>query len=215
MMRRSVFAILLTTAAVASGGEWAVLSNGFQLRIERHERSGDIIRLVTGQGVTELPAAQVVAFEPDVRIPEPIAPAAPTPAPVVEPISPKQLVQDAALRHGLPPAFVHSVAQVESAYDPAARSPKGAVGLMQLMPATASALEADPADPRQNADAGARHLRDLLLKYKDHPDQVHRALAAYNAGSGAVDKYNGIPPYRETQLYVEKVLQKYRKTAGR
>jgi soluble lytic murein transglycosylase-like protein len=100
----------------------------------------------------------------------------------------------------------------ESAYRQDAISPKGAIGMMQLMPATAAALNADPYDPEQNVEAGTRHLRDLLVKYKDYPDQVKRALAAYNAGPGAVDKYNGIPPYRETQMYVNRIVERYRKS---
>jgi len=113
------------------------------------------------------------------------------------------------VNNGLRPEFVRSVAAVESAYRTAAISPKGAIGLMQLMPATAAELGANPHDPSQNADAGARYLRQLLLKYKDTPDPVRLALAAYNAGPGAVDKYRNIPPYRETQQYVERVLRKY------
>jgi soluble lytic murein transglycosylase-like protein len=90
-------------------------------------------------------------------------------------------------------------------------SPKGAIGIMQLMPGTARELSADPHHPEQNVDAGVRYLRDLLLKYQDHPDQVRLALAAYNAGPGAVDRYNGIPPYRETVEYLRKVLDRYQK----
>ena len=76
------------------------------------------------------------------------------------------------------------------------------------MPDTAAGLRVDPADPEQNVDAGARHLRDLLVKYDGG---VYRALAAYNAGAGAVERYGGIPPYRETQLYVQRVLERYEK----
>jgi soluble lytic murein transglycosylase-like protein len=76
----------------------------------------------------------------------------------------------------------------------------------------AAALHADPYDAEQNVEAGTRMLRDLLIEYQNHPDQVKRALAAYNAGPGAVQKYNGVPPYRETQLYVNKILEAYRKT---
>jgi len=83
---------------------------------------------------------------------------------------------------------------------------------MQLMPATAAALNVDPHDAEQNAEAGARLLKDLLLQYQNQPDQLRRALAAYNAGPGAVAKYNGVPPYRETQLYVDKIVGQYKRT---
>ncbi len=106
---------------------------------------------------------------------------------------------------------MHSVARAESNYHQNAVSPKGAIGLMQLMPGTAAALNADPLDPAQNADAGARYLRDLLEKYQNDPHQVSKAVAAYNAGPAAVDKYHGIPPYAETIQYVNRVLKQYQK----
>ncbi len=158
--------------------------------------------------------SQIGSFEQEEDLPKPPPPqavsAVPAPAPAPLPaLSTRELVQLAALNNGLPPAFVHSVAKVESAYRADAISPKGAIGVMQLMPATAAALSADPHDPAQNIEAGARLLRELLIKYQNYPDQVRRALAAYNAGSGAVDRFNGVPPYQETQVYVEKVLQNY------
>lgn len=125
-------------------------------------------------------------------------------------VDPRELVTQAAVRNGLPPEFVHSVAQVESGYRQDAVSPKGAIGIMQLMPQTAKELEADPSDAEQNVDAGARYLRALLLKYLDDPYQVRKALAAYNAGPAAVDRYGGIPPYLETQQFVRRVLERYR-----
>ncbi len=82
---------------------------------------------------------------------------------------------------------------------------------MQLMPGTAAGLNVDPYDPGQNADGGAMYLRDLLLKYENDPHQVSKAVAAYNAGPAAVDKYKGIPPYRETIQYVNRVLKQYEK----
>jgi soluble lytic murein transglycosylase-like protein len=123
----------------------------------------------------------------------------------------KKLVDRAARQYGANKEFiklVHSVAKVESGYRERAVSPKGAVGLMQLMPSTAQALGADPQDPAENADAGARYLRDLLVKYNY---DTHKALAAYNAGPGAVDRYKGVPPYRETIEYIEKVIHQYYK----
>ena len=121
------------------------------------------------------------------------------------------MVHEAALRSGLPPAFVESVAQVESGFRPDAVSPTGALGVMQLMPGTAKSLGADPHDTAQNIDAGTRLLRDLLVKYEG---DVVKALAAYNAGEGAVDKYRGVPPYNETRWYVKKVIDAYQKAGG-
>jgi soluble lytic murein transglycosylase-like protein len=123
--------------------------------------------------------------------------------------NPQEILVDAATRHGILPEFIRSVAAVESAYNTKAISPKGAIGLMQLMPGTASELGVNPHDPEQNAEGGVRYLKELLLRYKNHKDPVRMALAAYNAGPGAVDRYRDIPPYRETQAYVEKVLRRY------
>jgi soluble lytic murein transglycosylase-like protein len=117
------------------------------------------------------------------------------------------LAETAARKYSLPSAFVSSVMRAESGFNPAAVSPKGAIGLMQLMPGTARDLGVDPTKPAENADAGTRYLRDLLARYEDSPDQVVLALAAYNAGPAAVDKYHGVPPYRETRDYILRVLR--------
>lgn len=114
-------------------------------------------------------------------------------------------IRETAMRYGLHPALVESVIQVESAFDPRAVSPKGAQGLMQLMPQTASSLGVrDAFDPRQNIEGGVRHLRYLMERY---PGNLPLALAAYNAGELAVNLHRGIPPYPETQQYVRKVLE--------
>ncbi len=197
------------------GAELAVLANGFSLRVDRHELQGREVVLYTAQGITRLPADQVLEFEPIADVPTMAAVAAPSPKPELPPqpaATPVQLVERAAEKHGLPPEFVKLVARAESAFNPLALSPKGAIGLMQLMPATAAALNVDPHDAEQNAEAGARLLKDLLLQYQNQPDQLRRALAAYNAGPGAVAKYNGVPPYRETQLYVDKIVGQYKRT---
>jgi soluble lytic murein transglycosylase-like protein len=199
---------ILTALAVALpvfGGEYAVLSNGFRIHAERHEVVGSSILLYTKDGVTELPASAVELFEIEEYTPPPVA-APPAPA-VPEPVKDAAtLVREAALRTGLPPALVESVARVESNFRPDAVSPKGALGVMQLMPATARELAADPRDMGQNIDAGARLLRELLIKYDGN---VVKALSAYNAGSGAVDRYRGMPPYAETRDYVDKVIRAY------
>lgn len=113
-------------------------------------------------------------------------------------------IQEIARQHGVSPALIEAVVRTESGFDPTAVSPRGAGGLMQLMPQTASALGVlDRFDPRDNIRGGVRHLRHLLARYDG---SVALALAAYNAGEGAVDTYRGIPPYPETQQYVRRVL---------
>ena len=204
--------IMCAVSVYASAGEYAVLSTGFRVHAESHETANEMVRLHTRDGVIEVPAATVTGFEKEEFTPPPPAPpAAPlaTTAPsVTPPLTTKELVTEAAKRAGLPPALVHSVAKAESAYQTKAVSNKGAIGVMQLMPGTAAALHADPNDPRQNVEAGAMYLRELLLKYDG---TVSKALAAYNAGPGAVDKYHGVPPYRETVNYVNRVIQQYEK----
>src|SRR5258705_1910925 len=206
--RISIAFAMLAPACFA--GEYAVLSNGFRIHADRHETEGAIVRLYANGGVTEMPAQQIAGFEADGEAPKPSA----APSEIRPVLSPTELVTAAAVRNGLPPEFVHSVVSAESAYRSNAVSSKGAIGLMQLMPATASEYGADPADPRQNVEAGTRYLRDLLLKYQHSDHQVSRALAAYNAGPGAVDRYHGVPPYRETLAYVGRVLRKYEKQAA-
>lgn len=121
----------------------------------------------------------------------------------------EQLVADAARKYALPRSLVRAVARAESALDPAAVSPKGARGVMQLMPGTARELGvANTFDPAQNIEAGTRLLRLLLEKYEG---RVAEALAAYNAGVGAVAKHNGVPPYRETRDYIRKVVKDFEK----
>ncbi|HKW45346.1 MAG TPA: lytic transglycosylase domain-containing protein [Candidatus Eremiobacteraceae bacterium] len=119
-----------------------------------------------------------------------------------------RLVQGASSAHQLAPALVRAVISVESGGDPSAISSAGAMGLMQLMPGTASTYGvADAFEPSENVDGGCAYLHDLLGRY--HGD-LSLALAAYNAGPGAVDKYGGVPPYPETQSYVRNVTALYR-----
>jgi soluble lytic murein transglycosylase-like protein len=116
-------------------------------------------------------------------------------------------IAEVAGRYGVPQRLVEAVIRVESAFNPAAVSRKGARGLMQLMPGTASVLGVrDAFNPRQNIDGGVRHLRGLMDRY---PNNLPLAIAAYNAGEQAVDWYRGIPPYPETRQYVQKVLSEY------
>lgn len=206
-MRVLGFLLLLTT--VASAGEFAVLASGARMRADRHEIDGARVRLYIGGGYVEMPASNVTAFEAEELPPQEPAPAPVAPAPVAEPapapaptLPPAELADAAADRYGLPRWLVRSVMAAESGFQTGAVSPKGAIGLMQLMPATAQVLGVDPRDPVQNVDAGARYLHDLLVRYEGG---LWRALAAYNAGPGAVDKYQWVPPYRETINYVVRI----------
>ena len=128
--------------------------------------------------------------------------------PVVAPAKIAEMVEKTARAHNVDPLLVHSIIQVESNYNPNAVSPKGAEGLMQLMPPTARMLGVyNSLDPGENIEAGVKYLKQLQDVYKD--DRL--ALAAYNAGPGAVDKFKRtVPPYPETQKYVESVGQKYK-----
>ena len=119
----------------------------------------------------------------------------------------EKIVREAADRHSVDPALVRAVIETESNWNPRAYSHKGAGGLMQLIPTTAQRYGAyDVFDPKQNIDAGVKHLKRLLERYNGNLDL---ALAAYNAGEGAVDRVHGIPAYRETRNYVQKVQNAY------
>ncbi|MGE5648254.1 MAG: lytic transglycosylase domain-containing protein [Acidobacteriota bacterium] len=121
-----------------------------------------------------------------------------------------QYVREAAQRYDVDPLLVHSVIQVESNGDPFALSPKGAQGLMQLMPQTARQLAVKNSfSPAENIDGGVRYLKYLLTMFGDTPSPETLALAAYNAGPGAVIKHGGVPPYKETAQYVKKVASKW------
>jgi hypothetical protein len=196
-------------------GESVMLTSGFRIHADRHEIQGDRVLIYAAGGVTEMPAEMVLGFDPDepdpaATVPPATAETAPeVPLPIQPPTDsdPAHLAEQAARKFALPESFVKSVMHAESGFQPSAVSPKGALGLMQLMPETARYLGVDAKDPRQNAEGGARYLRELLERYQNDPDQVLLALAAYNAGPGAVERYHGVPPFRETREYILRVLK--------
>ena len=161
--------LLLVATGQAMAGEYAVLASGSRLRVDRHEVDGDKVRLYQDGGFVEIDAAAVREYEKDDAVRPPAVPAAApaTPAPPVPVSAPPapsaaDLADAAADKYGLPRQLVRSVMAAESGFQPQAVSPKGAIGLMQLMPGTAAQLGVDPFDPAQNVDAGTRYLRDLL-----------------------------------------------------
>jgi soluble lytic murein transglycosylase-like protein len=218
-------ALLLLAAGVpmpGRAGERVVLTTGFEMHADHHEVEGDTVRLYGAGGMTEMPKALIAEFRLEEYAPAPVEPPAKIEAsakndllPAGASADPEQMIRETVRKHNLPPqlvGLVESVIKQESGFHVNAVSPKGAIGLMQLMPGTARQLGVDPKDPAQNIDAGTRYLTDLLAKYENGDDQVVRALAAYNAGPAAVDKYNGVPPYRETRDYVRRVVANYLKT---
>lgn len=271
----TVGAVLLLAQFSAFGAELAVLKNGFTIRFEHKEQTGNVTRLYTGTGYVDIASEQIASYEaeeiPIIPAPQPAATPAPEPAaeakavnvsaagvapaqqpavqaaqervansqkagvtrasaqkvaPQAAPAQPApaqlqavaastqvaptadldQVIREASRKNRLDPDFVSSVIKAESNYRPTAVSKKGARGLMQLMPATATELGvADPFDPRANVEAGAAHLSALLEKYHDDPI---KALAAY-AGAHRVKQYNGVPPYRETRAYISKIVRDF------
>jgi soluble lytic murein transglycosylase-like protein len=206
--RAGLAATLLVVAAGASA-DTLFLRVGTTLKIDALWCDQKICKAAIPGGEVELQASDVVRVEPDEEVdvdtpkPGPLAAEARGPATI------EQLIAEAARRYALPRSLVRAVARAESALRPNAVSPKGALGVMQLMPGTALELGVENAfDAAQNIDAGVRLLRRLLEKYEG---RVAEALAAYNAGPGAVAKHRGVPPYRETRQYVRKIVKEFEK----
>lgn len=199
----------------AAAGDVAILRNGFSIRHERREVLGATTRLYLGSGndsFVDVPTAAIDHFEKDLS-PPPAAPvAAQAPAqPAVQhpPITVSDAVTGSSQRYHLDPDLVNSVIRAESNFNPRAVSPKGAQGLMQLMPQTSSVLGVSNAfDTQTNVEAGTRYLRELLERYNF---DLIKALAAYNAGPQRVEQFGGVPPYHETHAYVARIIRDFNK----
>ena len=213
----AAFAVLAQLCAL--GAEIAVLRNGRSISHMRREQIGEITRLYTPEGYVDIPTEQIASFEPDdtpVVPPPQEALQQPQPqvqVPATQPVAASsqldlnQVVREASARRQLDPDFVNSVIKAESNFKTRAVSPKGAQGLMQLMPGTAAQLGvSDAFDPKANVEAGTRYLSDLLDLYHDDPI---KALAAYNAGALRVEQYHGVPPYRETRAYIARIVRDF------
>ena len=199
-------AILLLAPRDASA-DLVKLKNGRVISVESWQLKGEtaVLELRDG-GRMEAPESLIEEVLPDEYLHAKLQ-ALPESIPVVVPSgleAIRAMIAETAARYGVDIKLAQAVVQVESDFKPNALSPKGAMGLMQLMPATAQIYAvSEPFNPVQNVDAGMRHLRGLLDRFKN---DVSSALAAYNAGLLAVTKYGGVPPYRETQDYVRRIL---------
>jgi soluble lytic murein transglycosylase-like protein len=184
------------------------LTNGRVISVESWQLKGDTAVLVFRDGgQMEAPQSLIAEVLPDEYLhakPQPLPASLATPLAAASPDELHALVDEMAKRYGVDVKLAQAVVKVESNYQPHAVSPAGAKGLMQLMPSVAQQYAvSNPFDPAENLDAGLRHLRGLLDRFKN---DVRTALAAYNAGLFAVAKYGGIPPYRETQDYVARIM---------
>jgi soluble lytic murein transglycosylase-like protein len=218
VLRHILGTATLAAAFVCAGGaparaaEHVLLRNGFDLLCDHREAAGDgHVRLFLSPSATdfmEVDAADIVAVEAAPIAPAslPVAPVRP-PAAQPTPAEMRQMLAKAGSAHDLDVDLLASIVRAESGGNARAVSRAGARGLMQLMPATAARLGVDDSfEPRQNIDGGTAYLNQLLARYHDN---LALALAAYNAGPAAVDRYHGIPPYRETRAYVARVIHEF------
>jgi soluble lytic murein transglycosylase-like protein len=219
LMQIGVWAVAVTLLALAAlpcvAADSAVLRNGFSIRHERRQVIGTITRLFLGgdsSSFVDIPTEEIDHFE---ALPVEAKPDQPALQPELraesagQPVDLNELVKTASGTYRLDPDLVNSVIRAESGFNVRAVSPKGAQGLMQLMPQTASQLGVRNAfDPQANVEGGTRYLRELLERYDF---DLIKALAAYNAGPQRVEQYGGVPPYYETKAYVARIVRDFNK----
>ena len=223
-----VIVICSIVTLTAHAADIAILRNGFSIRHDHRQIIETITRLYLGAGNTgyvDVLTDDIERFEEDLTPSAPV-PAAPAPAPpaltsaspgaiaAFAPSSPRataqnmnDLINAISEHHHLDPDLINSVIHAESGFNPRAVSPKGAQGLMQLMPKTSTELGVSNAfDPQANVEGGTRYLRELLERYDF---DLIKALAAYNAGPERVEQYRGVPPYQETRAYVARIVKDF------
>ena len=224
MIASAFVSAIILLASQAKATELAILSNGFSIRHEHRLVMGATTRLYLSaddSSFIDEPTAEITGYEKDLSLPAPATPSVSSAASVASAKSPSsrpslpmnEVVNTASAEYHLDPDLVNSVIHAESGFNSHAVSPKGARGLMQLMPNTASQLGVNNAfDPQDNVQGGSRYLRELLERYNF---DLVKALAAYNAGPERVEQYNGVPPFRETRAYVARIVHEYnvKKTA--
>ncbi len=216
----ALFGLIMACVAVF-GTDLAILQNGFSIRHDHREVIGSITRLYIGADNTsyvDVQTNQIVQFEHDLSPAVPLQPTVKPPAaatilPSISAVLPAkkpdldEVINGASDRTQIDPDLISSVIHAESGFNPRALSPKGAQGLMQLMPRTAANLGvANAFDPGANVDGGTRYLRELLEMYNF---DLVKALAAYNAGPLRVKQYHGVPPYNETRAYVARIIRDF------
>jgi hypothetical protein len=208
----ALFALIVVETPASA--EIVFLSSGRTLSVKAHRLDGDNIVLTLRSGgevtcnkdlITKIDQDEVPYIEPDApKAPEPVKTTDADQENLLEGTPYAEIIAAASEAEGVNPMLVRAVIQVESKFRPTARSRKGAMGLMQLMPATAREYNVrNPFEPKANIEAGIKHLKTLIDRFGS---SIELGLAAYNAGPGAVEKFNGIPPYRETRDYVRRIL---------
>lgn len=195
-------AVFSLSCRAAFPAELVVLRNRSTIRLDHHEVRGEVTRLYLDtetENFVDIPDEQIERFDPAIEPPAEFTPA-PVPAANLA-----DIVGAASSRYGVDADLIFSLIHAESRFDPNAVSPKGAIGLMQLMPQTATRLGIEnPIDAAANVDGGTRYLRALLIRYNQ---DVIKALAAYNAGPSRIQQYHGVPPYPETTAYISRVVR--------
>ena len=206
-------ALVALAAISVSAAETVTLRNGYSIQFDRRELRGDWTRLylsASPDDFVDVRTEEIVGFEPEGMAP--IVPKPEAPRHEGNVIDIEEAVTSASTHTNLSPDLIKSVIRVESGFNPNAVSRKGAQGLMQLMPETAARMGVrNSFNPSENVEGGARYLRELLGLFDN---DVVKALAAYNAGPQKVQQYHGVPPYKETVAYVNKVIRDFNQTVA-